>query len=250
MEDVLYFMREKRASLLIGGGSTLAFVWFVFMLYFRLFEISPFGAESGWGMGVTLLITVPLAPALLWFIYWVGSGESPLGKYNFAYEACRFVYVAFKNFIVLLVVVTFIIGGPRMKYYQMRVEKSTGFDNLSYYEQRTLFNLFRDGSSIIDATSDYSEEPSIGIAPLAPSVDLDTDSDSKSSSKKSGDLDGIAELLCMLGAIILLIAAVLYFFVLVFMATIYTNFWLVTTICLAVGMVTLGIIDIRDGPRI
>lgn len=249
IEDVNYFLREKRPSLLIGGGGVLAFLWLVFMIYFKLFSLSPFGSESKLGMGSTLLITTPLSLFLLWFIYWVGSGKSILGEDNIAYSACRFVYIAFKNMIIILVIVTLFIGAPRVKYYQIRAAEYSGFDNMSYYETRTLFNLFRSGSQIIGSTSEYNEEPSVNIGGIPSFTSSDSNSDSNSSTKKTSDIDGLAEVLCIIGAMLLMIAAILYFFILIVMAAIYSNFWLVTIICLAIGMIVLGAIDIHDGPN-
>lgn len=250
----LAFVREKRATILIGTGSVTAFVWFLFMLNYRLFEIRPFGAETSWSMWGTILLFAPLAFVLLVLVYYFGSENSLLRGtgVHFAYELSRWLYVAFKNGMIVFWLVTLMTGAPRVKYYQVRVVEGSGFDNLSYYERRTIFNVFQNGSEIVDTTSDYSEDSGIWFVPMSSdgADSNQSDSDSDSSSKSKGGGDGLAELALMLLAILAVLASLAFYVSIVVMSFYYANFWLVAILCIAIGMITLGFIDIHDGPRI
>lgn len=252
MSDILYFTREKRATMLITGGFVILFVWLIGMINAKLFEIHPMG-EVGISMSWAVTIGVILAAVLLFAVYWVGSGESPVGDSGFAFEAGRFVYVAFKNYMLVLAVIVIIIGLPRIQYYQMRATETRGLDELSYYEQRTLVNLFRDGLRIADASADHSENID-GVVPVpvtGTSSTPESHSSSGSSKKSNGDIwKAILELLCFLAAVLVIFLLIAFYFSLVVLALIYPNFWLVAIVCIAVGMICLGIIDIMDGPEI
>lgn len=257
--DFLYFLKEKRASLLIGTGAVTAFVWFLFMLYFKLFEIKPFGAESHWSMRGTLLLFAPFSFGLLRLVYYFGSEDSPLSgtDYEFVYELSRWLYVAFKNCMVIFWLVTLIVGAPRIKYYQMRVAEGTGFDNLSYYERRSIFNIFQSGTDIVNVTSDHNEDTtSINLMPmfLSDGSTTSSGSDSSDSNPKSKDSDGgsngLAKLALMLLAVLAVLASLVFYLSIVALSMVYANFWLVAIPCIAIGMITLGFIDIEDGPRI
>lgn len=249
------FLKEKRASLLIGTGAVTTFVWFLFMLYFRLFELKPFGAESHWSMALTLVVFISLAFVLLWAVYFFGSDDSPLQgtNYDFAYRLSQWLYVAFKNCMVIFLIATLIIGGPRIKYYQMRIVEGSGFDNLSYYQSRTIFNIFRNGSQIVGTTSDHNERvDGVGFYPIFSSgSSSSTDSDSSSSKSKDSDGgNGFAELALMLLAVIAILASLVFYLSLVALSLMFTNFWLVAVPCIGIGMITLGFIDIKDGSEI
>lgn len=253
----MYFLKERRASLLIGGGSVTLFVWFLFMIGYKLFDIRPFGAETRWSMGVTLLLFLPLSFVLLWLVYYFGSDQSPLKRTKFepVYYLSRWLYVAFKNFMWVFWVLTLIIGAPRVKYYQMRAGGSSGFDNLSYYETRSLFNMFRVGSEFVDSTSEHTEDVTgVGLIPLGSnggSSSSDNDSSSKSSSKSSDtNGGGFAEFVATLIAIAAVFASLVFFLSLVILSFIHVNFWLVAIPCIGIGLFTLGVIDIKDGPGI
>ena len=246
MTDFFDFLREKRASVLIGGGAIIFFVWLLVMINYGLFSLLPFG--TGLSMGWTLTIFIPTGVILLLLTYFGGSEDSPIN--GLVHEVARFVYVSFKNSMIFLAMTTILFGIPRMQYYQLRASESSGLAQLSYYEQRTLFNLFQDGSQIIDATSDYSEDPSSGFVPM-PEDSVDIDSDSSSSRSNSDDFLGkILEALLTALLFLAVILAVIFYFSLVILCFIFPNFWLVAVVCISFGMITLGIIDIHDGPII
>lgn len=242
MEDFIYFLREKRATLLIAGGSILAFIWFIFMIQYDLFSILPFG--HGMSMGWTLAIFVPLAPVLLFGTYWIGSENSIVD--GFFHDVACFIYVMFKNCMIILAVITLVIGFPRIKYYQMRASDYPGLSQLGYYQQRTIFNMFRNGVYIVDSSSDHSEY----VAPVVvPEVSSSHSSSSSSSSHKSNN-DGWGKILGPLIAIILIALTIIYYMAVVGLCFVFADFWLVAIICISVGMISLGFIDIMDGPSI
>ncbi|HCQ31394.1 TPA: hypothetical protein DIU27_03370 [Candidatus Collierbacteria bacterium] len=245
MEDIRYFLRENRPSLLIWAGAIISFVWLLIMISYNLFTIEPFG-EGGLSMGWALSIFLPLAPILLFATYWGGSENSPVD--GTARDVARFVYVSFKNCMVVLALFIMLIGFPRMKYYQMRTSDEFGLRQLSYYQQRTLFNMFREGSEIIDSTSSYNEDPNSEFVPV-PVDGADVDSDSSSSSSSDSD-DGWGKIFGALLIYLIVFLVVIYYFGLGILCFFYVDFWLVALICIAIGMICLGIIDIMDGPRI
>ncbi len=252
MEDFLYFLKEKRPTLLIYGGGMTMLAWFLFMLYFRLFEIRPFGAESHWTMFGTLALFLPLAFVLLRAVYYFGSDSSPLEgtSYSWAYDISRWLYVAFKNCIVILLFVVLVIGGPRLKYYQMRIVERSGFSNLSYYETRSIFNVFRSVSNTNSYDAIPDEHATTNIVPLPVTTSAGSESHTSSSNSSSSKNKGLGELVLMILAVIAIFASLVYYIILIGMSLYYVNFWLVAVPCIAVGMITLGFIDVEDGPEI
>lgn len=249
------FLKEYRPKLLVYGGIMSLVAWFLFMLYFRLFEIRPFGAESRWSMLGTLAVYLPLAFLLLRAVYFFGSSDSPLrgSDYDLAFQISRWLYVAFKNFIFVLLVIVTIIGAPRMRYYQMRVVEGSGFNNMSYYEQRSIVNIFRGVSRSDSYDSIPNEDVDSQAVLIIPSTSTgstsNSDTDSSSSSSKSKS-DGLGEIFLVILAIIAIFASLAYYLILIWLSVAHVNFWLVAFACVAVGMITLGIIDVEDGPRI
>ncbi len=251
MEDVKDFLRENRPMLLIRGGGAILLVWVIFMLYFRLFQLRPFGSEHWLSMGWALVIFIPLGSGLLWLLYWLSSNGSSNSEYGWVYDLAERVYVGFKNWMVVLFFITLIAGAPRMQYYQMRVANGNGLENLTYYEQRSMFRFVQQFFYSAGETSDYVEfVPETVVVPV-PTADIDSSgtSDSDSSSSKSSDSDWLKDLLGPAAVIIAIVLATSYFFIIVVACFFCTNFWLVVIPTIAAGMITLGYIDIDDGPR-
>ncbi len=100
------FLKEYRPKLLSYGGAMTLLAWFLFMLYYRLFQVRPFGAESHWTMFWALVVYLPTAFVLLMLVYSFGSKNSPLKntKYDALYAISRWLYISFKNLNTLKII--------------------------------------------------------------------------------------------------------------------------------------------------
>lgn len=263
---IFEFFKSKRPFLLLANGIFIVISWMVFMGWYQLYDLSPYGVESIYTMKGALWLYGTLTTLLLGIVFWLGSVHSPLSSRHPARQFAMGTYVAFKNFIYIVVVLVLIGGGPRLKYYQMRAEAigyGNTFQEMSYYEQRTWARVARDILGILESTSEYSEDadtaPTIGVVP---SIDLDLDSDGDSSSSKSstssdsdssgwGDLLGPAGLALLSIVTFLLTGSLILLFVgMIICSFAFPHFWLVAMLCLGIGMILLSAFDIIDGPRV
>ncbi len=250
--EALYFLKETRPKLLIYGGIVTLVIWFFFMLYFRLFQVKPFGVESHWSMGTALLVYLPTAFVVLRLVYFFGSRNSPLKRteYEWLYDVSRWLYIAFKNFIISLLIMVIFLGVPQLKFYQMRAVEGSGFDNMSYYQQRSIVRILMNVSQ--PGTYDPIPLENVNVIPTFPSLKTDSsksDSDSSSSSSSSDDNNWIAQLGLIILAIVAIFASLAYYILIIYLTVKFANFWLVAVPCIAVGMITLGFIDVDDGPN-
>ncbi len=263
--EILEVFKAKRPFLLLSIGILITVWWLWFMDRYQLYDLSPYGLESPYTMKGALWLYGTLTLLLLGIVFWLGSVHSILDEDHSARQFAMGTYVAFKNFVYIVVIIVLIAGAPRQKYYQMRAEAvgyGDSFQQMSYYEQRSWARVVRDIFRILESTSEYSEDtgstPSVGVVP---SVNLDVDSDSdtgssKPSSSSDSDSSGWGEILGSLGTLLLVIltylmtgSLIILFLSFIVMSFVFPHFWLVAMLCLGIGMILLGTFDIVDGPR-
>jgi uncharacterized membrane protein YccF (DUF307 family) len=121
---------------------------------------------------------------------------------------------------------------------------------MSYYQQRSIVRIFMN----ITQPDAYDSIPleNVSVVPSIPSFNTDSsksESDSSSSSSSSDDNNWIAQLGLIILAIVAIFASLAYYVLIIFLTVQYANFWLVAVPCIAVGMITLGFIDVEDGPN-
>jgi hypothetical protein len=251
--DISYFLKENRPKILTYGGVVTLVVWFFYMLYFRLFQVKPFGVESHWSMGTALLVYLPTAFVVLRAVYFFGSRNSPMknSKLEWLYDISRWLYIAFKNFILSLLILVIFLGVPQLKFYQMRVVEGSGFDNISSQQQRSIIRILMNVSQ--PDTYDSIPSENVDVFSVLPDLNSDTsrsdsDSSSSSSSSNSDNLDWLGQLGLFILAIVAIFASLAYYGLILYLTVRFANFWLVAVPCIAIGMITLGFIDVEDGP--